>query len=148
MSHFAQVKTQIRNKECLVAALTELSLKPTVHEEPVHLKGYYGDSQGYLAEIVVPGKCIHARSDIGFRLNDDQTYSSIYDSYETDPRLGSDFFSHKLVQAYGRQVVLAKIEQLKETHGECTIEESTHGTNTIMRLTFPVHQQHVQHARR
>ncbi|MBD6620033.1 DUF1257 domain-containing protein [Komarekiella sp. 'clone 1'] len=149
MSHFTQVRTKLINRECLVQALTDLNLSPQVHEIPQPLTGYYGGSQGQSAEIIVSGQTIKTRADIGFKWNQSNgAYDVIHDSYETDPRLGKDFFTHSLMLAYGQRMVRAKATQLQEQFGECNITESTNGTVQTLRLTFAGHQQQQQYTRR
>ncbi|MBD6621103.1 DUF1257 domain-containing protein [Komarekiella sp. 'clone 1'] len=149
MSHFSTVTTKLTNRECLVQALTLLNLSPLVHEKARPLKGYYGGSQGQSAEIIVRGSTIKARADIGFCWNQASgVYDVIHDSYETVPRLGQDFFSNKLMLAYGQRIVRAKALELQEQFGECAITEETNGTVQTLRLTFSGHQQQQQYTRR
>jgi hypothetical protein len=149
MSHFSTVKTKLANRECLIFALTDLNLSPQVHEEAQPLKGYYGGSQGQSAEIIVSGRTIKARADIGFKWNQSSSvYDVIHDSYETVPKLGQDFFSKKLMLAYGQRMVRAKAAELQEQFGECAIAESTDGTVQTLRLTFAGHQEVQQYVRR
>lgn len=149
MSHFSTVKTKLTNSKCLVQALEDLKLKPQVYETAQPLTGYYRDSQGQSAEIIVLGRTIKARADIGFKWNQTSgVYDVIHDEYETSPRLGENFFSHKLMQTYGRRMVLAKTEELREKFGECTISEETKGQVQTLRLTFAGHQEVKQYARR
>ncbi|HYX15507.1 MAG TPA: DUF1257 domain-containing protein [Nostoc sp.] len=149
MSHFSTVKTKLTNRECLVQALTDLNLSPQVHEKAQSLKGYYGSSQGQSAEIIVSGRTIKARADIGFKWNQASgVYDVIHDSYETVPKLGKDFFSNKLMLAYGKHLIRAKAAELQEQFGECAIAESTSGTVQTLRLTFAGHQEVKQFARR
>jgi hypothetical protein len=149
MSHFSQVKTRLTNRECLVQALTDLKLQPLVHEKAQPLKGYYGGSQGQSAEIIVSGRTIKARADIGFKWNQSSgVYDVIHDSYETVPRLGQDFFSNKLMLAYGQRMVRAKAFELQQQFGECAITEETAGQVQTLRMTFSGHQQQQQYTRR
>ena len=149
MSHFATVKTKLTNRDCLVQALHDLRLSPEVHETAQPLTGYYGDSQGQIAEIIVKQTIIKARADIGFRWNQASgVYDTIHDSYETNPRLGENFFSDKLMLAYGKRLVEAKALELKEQFGECAITEEFHGSIQTLRLTFAGHQQTQHYARR
>ncbi|MCC5639822.1 DUF1257 domain-containing protein [Nostoc sp. CHAB 5844] len=149
MSHFSTVRTRLINRECLVQALKDLSLKPQVHEAPQPLTGYYGDNEGQSAEIIVPGYTMKARADIGFRWNQSSgVYDVIHDEYETVPRFGEDFFSHQLMQAYGQRMVRAKATELQERFGECTITEETVGQVQTLRLIFAGHQEIQQFARR
>lgn len=149
MSHFSTVKTKLTNRECLIFALTDLNLSPQVHETPQPLKGYYGGSQGQSAEIIVSGRTIKARADIGFKWNQSSgVYDVIHDSYETVPKLGQDFFSNKLMLAYGKHLVRAKAAELQERFGECAIAESTNGNVQTLRLTFAGHEEVQQYVRR
>jgi hypothetical protein len=134
MSHFSQVKTKLTSRECLVQALQDLNLAPQVHETAQPLRGYYGSSQGRSAQIIVSGRTIKARADIGFKWNQDsEVYDVIHGSYETDPRLGQDFFSNKLMLAYGKRLVRAKAAELQEQFGDCAIAEG--GSSTIAEET-------------
>ena len=149
MSHFSTVKTKLTNRECLAQALQDLKLNPQVHETAQSLKGYYGGSQGQSAEIIVSGRTIKARADIGFKWNQSSgVYEVIHDSYETVPKLGQDFFSNKLMLAYGQRMVRVKAAELQERFGECAITESTHGSVQTLRLTFAGHQEVQQYVRR
>lgn len=149
MSHFSTVKTKLTNRECLVQALTDLNLSPQVHEKAQSLKGYYGSSQGQSAEIIVSGRTIKARADIGFKWNTSSgVYDVIHDSYETVPKLGKDFFSNQLMLAYGQRMVRAKATELQEKFGECAIAQITNGTVQTLRLTFAGHQEIQQYVRR
>jgi hypothetical protein len=149
VSHFSTVKTKLSNHECLVQALTDLNLLPQVHQTAQSLKGYYGRSQGKSAEIIVRGSTIKARADIGFKWNQSSgVYEVIHDSYETVPKLGKDFFSNKLMLAYGKHLVRVKAAELQEKFGECAIAELTNGSVQTLRLTFAGHQEVQQFARR
>lgn len=66
MSHFSTITTKLTNRECLVDALQDLQLIVQVYEKPQLLRGYYDDSEGKSAEIVVPGRTLNVRADIGF----------------------------------------------------------------------------------
>ncbi|MBD2491404.1 DUF1257 domain-containing protein [Aulosira sp. FACHB-615] len=147
MSHFSTVKTKLINRECLVQALEDLNLKAQVHEIPQPLKGYYGDSQGKRAEIIVPGSSFNARADMGFKFNGSE-YEMIQDEYEVIRRLGGKFYATQLMPAYGRRMVMAKAEELRERFGECTITETSNGSVQTLRLTFAGHQETKQYARR
>ncbi|MBD2505636.1 DUF1257 domain-containing protein [Anabaena azotica] len=149
MSHFSTIKTHLTNRECLVQALEDLKLKPQVYETPHPLTGYYGDDEDKSAEIVVKGRTIKARADIGFKWNQDSgVYDLIHDEYETAPRLGENFFNKELMIAYGKRMVKAKAQELQAQFGECTISEETSGQVQTLRLTFAGHQEVKQFARR
>jgi hypothetical protein len=147
MSHFSTVKTKLINRECLVLALEDLKLQPQVYETPQPLTGYYGDSQGHSAEIIVPGNRFNARADMGFQWSGAE-YKIIWDEYEVIRQLGGKFYACQLMPAYGKRMVLAKAAELQERFGECEITETTLGSVQTMRLTFAGHQEVKQFARR
>ncbi|ODG98012.1 hypothetical protein A4S05_00930 [Nostoc sp. KVJ20] len=147
MSHFSTVKTKLTNRKCLVQALQDLKMNPQVYETAQPLKGYYGGSQGQSAEIIVSGRTIKARADMGFKWNGSE-YEMIQDEYEVIRRLGGKFYACQLMPAYGRRMVLAKAAELQEQFGECAIAEETSGTVQTLRLTFAGHQEVKQFARR
>jgi len=149
MSHFSKITTKLTNRECLILALQELNLTVQVHEQPHPLRGYYGDSQGQSAEIIVPGDSLNLRADIGFKFNASEgIYETIHDPYETVRRLGQNFFTHTLMQVYGKKMVQAKALELRSKFGECNITEETNGNVHTLRLTFAAHQQQQQYVRR
>ncbi len=149
MSHFSQVSTKLSNKEYLVAALTDFELQPQVFDTPQSLTGYYGNLGEESAEIVVFGRTIRAHADIGFRWNGcTGVYDLIHDSYETTPRLGSNFFTHRLLEKYGEHAIRAKASELEEKLGACTITPIPTETGHTLKLTFSAHQQLVQYQRR
>ena len=148
MSHFSQVSTKLSNKEYLVAALKDFNLQPEVYETPQPLTGYYGSFGEYSAEIIVFGRTIRAHADIGFRWNEtNSVYDLIHDSYETNPRLGSNFFTHRLLEKYGEHAIRAKAAELEEQLGACTITPIPTQTGHTLKLTFAAHQQPQQHRR-
>ena len=149
MSHFSQVSTKLSNKEYLVAALTDFDLQPKVFDIPQPLTGYYGSFGEESAEIVVFGRTIRAHADIGFRWNDcTGVYDLIHDSYETTPRLGSNFFTHRLLEKYAEHAIRAKAAELEEQLGACTITPIPTQTGHTLKLTFASHQQMPQYQRR
>lgn len=147
MSHFSTVKTRLTNRKCLVQALEDLKLEPQVHETAQPLRGYYGDSQGQSAEIIVPGHSFNARADMGFKWNGSE-YEMIQDDYEVIRQLGGKFYACQLMPAYGKHMVLAKAAELQEKLGECTITQTNEGQVQTLRLTFAGHQEVKQFARR
>ena len=149
MSHFSQVSTKLSNKEYLVAALTDEELQPKVFDTPQPLTGFYGNLGEESAEIVVFGRTIRAHADIGFRWNDcTGVYDLIHDSYETTPRLGSNFFTHRLLEKYAEHAIRAKAAELEEKLGACTITPIPTQTGHTLKLNFQEHQQVPQYQRR
>lgn len=98
MSHFSQIKTQIRNLESLQTALTDLGIdwKPG----PQEVRGYRG--QTYNAEVVVEQDNGY---DIGFSWNG-QEYEMVCDLQFWQQNLSVDGFLKKITQHYAYQTVV------------------------------------------
>ena len=73
MSHFSTVKTELRDRESLLAALRDLGQEPSAGEQPV--RGYRG--QTVTADLCCPQS---EGGDIGFRWNSaEQHYELVTD---------------------------------------------------------------------
>ena len=119
-----------------------------VYKKPQLLKGYYNDSEGERAEIIIPSSTLNARADIGsLRDQEVKLYQIIQAAHETVPRLGENFFSHTLMQTYDKNMVRAKAAQLQEQLEKCTITEETTDQVHNLRLILSEHQQ-IQQVRR
>lgn len=85
MSHFANVKTAIVDKECLIKALkTVLGIDTIIedHNRPVKLTGYYGNKVAQHANVVVRGSQLGLKADIGFIRNEDGNYDAVIDGWD------------------------------------------------------------------
>lgn len=100
MSHFTRVKTQFKNKESLVKALQALGLEPETPTEKVRLRG-----PGKVYAMVRVGyEQFQGRyhEDLGFVLQPDGTYETIYSPHDLKPgRLERDFLQ-RLSAAYAK----------------------------------------------
>lgn len=112
MSHYNSVKSKMKDQALLLAALEALGLKPTVYDQPLHLKGYQNDTREQMAHIVVhrgrTGNTGLSRSsnDLGFYRRDDGVYDIIisdFDSYYLKKR-GVEFVDQIRIQ-YGIEAV-------------------------------------------
>ncbi len=112
MSHFSQVKTQIRQLEPLEQALTDLGIKWKKGET---LRGYQGATDR--AEIVIPQDNGY---DIGFRWNGKE-YALVADMEFWQQPWTVESFLQKVTQRYAYQTV--KAEGMKQ--GFTVAEEST-----------------------
>jgi hypothetical protein len=85
MSAYSPFETEYNDQECLVAALAENGYKNVeIHETPVHLVGYHGDTRPEVANIIVRRKEIGgASNDIGF-VKDESTgnYKAIISDFD------------------------------------------------------------------
>lgn len=68
MSHFASIKTQIKDKVALQSALKELKIE---FEEgttgPIEMKTQWSGNQKQLVDLVIRGRTIGCGADIGFK---------------------------------------------------------------------------------
>ena len=100
MSHFSNIKTQIRNLTSLQAALTDLGIdwKPG----PQAVRGYRGQTRN--AEVVIEQENGY---DIGFSSNG-QEYELIADLQFWQQAWSVDRFLNKVTQRYAYQTVLSE----------------------------------------
>ncbi|MBD1212443.1 DUF1257 domain-containing protein [Dolichospermum circinale CS-1225] len=98
MSHFSQIKTQIRNLESLQDALSALGIdwKPG----PSEVRGYRGQTQS--AEVTIEQENGY---DIGFRWNG-QEYELVADLQYWQQNLSVDGFLRQVTQGYAYQTVV------------------------------------------
>jgi len=103
MSHFSQIKTQIRNLDSLQAALTELGIdwKPG----PRMVRGYRGQTRN--AEITIEQDNGY---DIGFSWNGNE-YELIADLQYWKQNLSVDGFLRKVTQRYAYHTVVKETAQ-------------------------------------
>ena len=117
MSHFSQIKTQIRNLESLEEALTDLGIDWNRGQRPV--RGYRG--QTHDAQITIEQDNGY---DIGFRWNG-QEYELVADLQYWQQNLSVEGFLRQVTQRYAFNTVLKEstragfqvAEQQKNTDG-------------------------------
>ena len=102
MSHFTRVKTKIKNKSALLAALADMGYtanKVELHDTPQNLYGYRGDQREQTAEIILRRRYVGGSSnDIGFKLQEDGTYEAIISEYDSGRH--NENWRDKLSQRY------------------------------------------------
>lgn len=98
MSHFSQIKTQIRNLTSLKSALSEMGID--WKEGPSSVRGYQGQSRN--AEVVIQQENNY---DIGFSWNG-QEYELVADLQYWQQPLSVEGFLRKVTQGYAVQTVL------------------------------------------
>jgi hypothetical protein len=107
MSHFSQIKTQIRNLESLQEALTDLGIdwKPG----PCQVQGYRGQTHNAEVAILPPGVAAAIAQDndydIGFRWNG-QEYELVADLQYWQQDLSVEGFLRKITQRYAFHTVM------------------------------------------
>jgi hypothetical protein len=100
MSHFSQIKTQIRNLDNLKSALSDLGIKWKPNASPV--RGYKGQTQ--TAEVVIEQANGY---DIGFAWNG-QAYELVADMQFWQLNHSVDHFLRQLTQRYAYHTVLSE----------------------------------------
>ena len=100
MSHFSTVKTELRDRESLLAALRDLGQEPSAGEQPV--RGYRG--QTVTADLCCPQS---EGGDIGFRWNSaEQHYELVTDLDLWKQTVPVERFLAQLTQRYALQSIL------------------------------------------
>ena len=100
MSHFSTVKTELRDRESLLAALRDLGQEPSSGEQPV---------RGYRGQTVTADLCCPQREggDIGFRWNSaEQRYELVTDLDLWKQSVPVERFLAQLTQRYALQSIL------------------------------------------
>ena len=100
MSHFSTVRTELRDREALLAALKDLGQQPSAGEQPV--RGYRG--QTVTADLCCPQS---EGGDIGFRWNSaEQHYELVTDLDLWKQTVPVERFLAQLTQRYALQSIL------------------------------------------
>lgn len=103
MSHFSQIKTQIRNLPALEKALTDLEIN--WQPGPQTVQGYRG--QTHTADVAIAQANGY---DIGFSWNG-QEYELVSDLQFWNQPIPVELFLSKITQRYAVQTVLAETAQ-------------------------------------
>jgi hypothetical protein len=119
MSHFTSVQANLKNADCIIAALKTFGFNPIHHAEPQHLYRYNGTRANEMAEIIVPREQIYQYSnDMGFKLQGDGTYEMIVDEYTqySEALAAHNFNSYSefhdaFLQEYGKATVRRLAQQ-------------------------------------
>jgi hypothetical protein len=131
MSHFTRVRTTLRDRDTLAAALRATGYPVVeVHDNPQLLHGW--GSQTARAEVVVrrahvPGGS--AMGDFGFARQPDGLFTVVIDSM--DERRNGPGWLPKLTQAYGHAAALKYAQE----HGYDVVTDEVEGDGT-RRLTL------------
>jgi hypothetical protein len=104
MSHFSTIKTELRDRDALVAALTALGHPPAAGSRPV--RGYRGQLE--TAELVVTPE---QGGDLGFRWNAERgAYELVTDLDLWKQSVPVERFLAQLNQRYALEAILAASE--------------------------------------
>jgi hypothetical protein len=121
MSHFSTVKTELRDRQALVDALTDLGHAPALGAHQV--RGYRG--QTISAELAIPQQ---GGADIGFRWNSDSgCYELVTDLELWRQPVPVERFLAQLNQRYALRTILAASAE----EGFQVSEQTNHVDGTI-----------------
>ncbi len=119
MSHFSQIKTQIRNLDSLKAALTHADI--SWKSGPVQVKGYRG--QTHVADLAIEQDNGY---DVGFSWNG-QEYELVADLQYWQQPLSVEGFINRVTQGYAYQTVVSQSTQ----QGFQVAEQQTNSDGSI-----------------
>jgi Protein of unknown function (DUF1257) len=103
MSHFSQIKTQIRNLDSLKSALSDMGLNWKTDATPV--RGYKGQTQ--TAEVVIAQENGY---DVGFAWNG-EAYALVADMQFWQLNYSVDRFLSQVTQRYAYHTILGETRQ-------------------------------------
>lgn len=107
MSHYTTIKTKIRDREALLAALADLGFdasKVECHDAPVPLVGFEGDERKDKAHVIIRRQHVgSASNDIGFRRNESGSYEAIISDFDQRQGYGSEWQARLAVRYAYRQ---------------------------------------------
>lgn len=85
MSAYHTLKTQYKDRDCLVEALYEVGYTTVeVHEVAANLYGYHGDMRAQRANVIVRRKFVGAAAnDLGFVKGEGGMYNAIVSEYDS-----------------------------------------------------------------
>jgi Protein of unknown function (DUF1257) len=139
MSHFSKISVKFKDQACLVEALQRFGFYPQIHDQPVNLSGYRGDTREQTAHIVVPRNQISFSSnDLGFYWNGNEyecfisDYDKSYGQAKKGFGLGSQFLP--LLQQEYINLYLPKLASLL---GGEVVETKTYDSITTVRVLLP-----------
>ena len=130
MSHFTRLRTTLRDRDTLAAALRAAGYAAVeMHDSPQPLHGWGG--QAAKAEVIVRRASIpgHAYGDFGFARQPDGSFAVVIDSMDNN-RNGPGWLP-ELTQAYGHAAALRYAEE----HGYDIVTDEVEGDGT-RRLTL------------
>jgi len=107
----------IKDEETLLETLAEYgfdSAKVEVHESPVSLVGYQGDSRSQKAHVVIRRRYITGSSnDVGFVKQEDGSYKAWVSDYDKSCSLGKKIANKEFFQSYAKNRTIKWAHQKK-----------------------------------
>ena len=97
MSKFDDYQTKMDDRDCLVESLGTLGHKPVLAKDQIkgdQLYGYQGDARAQRAHVILPRKTLSGSSnDIGFRRNEDGTFTAVVSQYDSQIGYGKEWLA-------------------------------------------------------
>lgn len=111
MSHFTSIKTEIKNAQALLKALTDLGFSNVeMHKTAQNLYGYQGDIRPETAEVIIRRQYLgSASNDIGFKQQDDGTFKAVISEYDRGYKYSQQWLNG-LTQRYGYHALMDVVE--------------------------------------
>jgi hypothetical protein len=108
MSHFTQIRTEIKQVDALVKALNDVGFKTVeVHDIAQPLYGYEGKQRRDTAEVIVRRRYIGALSnDIGFKRQENGHFTAIISDYDR-PHYSQKWLN-QLMQRYAYHALMTQ----------------------------------------
>jgi len=79
--HITQQLDEIQDQPLLLAALAAMGHEPTIHQQPIRIRGYSQEMLPTLCEIVLLREKTRLGADIGFHREQGGRFSLVSDSY-------------------------------------------------------------------
>jgi len=121
MSHFSEVKTNLKDRTILQKTLTEMGFTIEENEAGVEVRGFMGEKQSAEFKILT-----RTHYDIGFRQGVDGNYEVVGD-WELLPRVSGierELFTNKLKREYAKTAI-TETAKARGFDVECVEDEET-----------------------
>lgn len=114
MSHFTTIKTQFKDKKCLIAALKKFFREVEYQQIPQNLIGYKGDVRSQTASIIIRRKFVgQASNDIGFQYDPvEKSYQAIISEYDRNYQKYNGQWLNQLKVEYSQQVIEKEAQKM------------------------------------
>ena len=136
MSHYTQIRTQIRELPILLDGLAEMGFNTVeCHEQAQHLLGYRGDLRPETAEVIIRREFIGpAANDVGFKRQDAGEFQAIISEYDRGTRCNAAWlqelnrrYAYNLIHDQAREQNLIVEEEQMLENGDVVIILSERG---------------------
>jgi len=136
MSHYTQIRTQIREVPMLLKVLAEMGFNTVeCHEQAQQLYGYQGDLRPETAEVIIRRKFIGPlANDVGFKRQDSGEFQAIISEYDGRTRCNATWlqelnrrYAYNLIHDQAKEQNLIIEEEQTLENGDIVIILSERG---------------------